>query len=87
MAAIAVTCVAAMLTYALNSVHEFRMQTPLIAAVILSNVACCWALIPLYGLSGAGMAGVISGMLQIAGAIVLLARAVRRERAARRRER
>jgi O-antigen/teichoic acid export membrane protein len=70
--------IAGTLGYVITSVRAFDAQLPLFCAVAASCAAASWLLVPRLGLMGAPAALAIAACVQVAGELVILARAFRR---------
>ncbi|MGA2275380.1 MAG: oligosaccharide flippase family protein [Bryobacteraceae bacterium] len=68
---------ASALGYAITSARAFAPQAPLHAAVAVSAGIASWLLVPRLGLSGAALALAIASLVQIAGDLFILRRALR----------
>lgn len=67
---------AIMLGFVLTSARSFGPQMPLLAVVTLTSGLASWMLVPAIGLGGAAAAIALAGCVQIAGAVVILRRAM-----------
>lgn len=65
-----------MLGFVLTSARSFGPQMPLLAVVTVASGAASWMLVPTIGLGGAAAAIALAGGVQIAGAVVILRRAM-----------
>ena len=70
--------VAIILGYVLTSVRSFGPQMPLLLAVTGAAALASWRLVPAMGLGGAAVAIAVAACVQIAGALLILGRAMRR---------
>jgi O-antigen/teichoic acid export membrane protein len=70
--------VAIMLGYVLTSARSFGPQMPLLVAATMAAALASWRLVPAMGLSGAAVAIALAACVQIAGAMLILDRAMRR---------
>ncbi len=59
--------IATFMGFAATSAQSFRAQVPVIAGMTVTTLAGSWLLIPLLGLNGAGIALLLSAMVQLAG--------------------
>jgi O-antigen/teichoic acid export membrane protein len=71
------TYTAGALGYVITSTRRFAPQAPLHAAVAVSAGIASWLLVPRWGLSGAALALAIAAVVQIAGDLIILRRALR----------
>jgi O-antigen/teichoic acid export membrane protein len=62
-----ISTIATFMGVAATSAQSFRAQVPVIAATTITTLAGSWLLVPLLGLDGAGIALLISAMVQLAG--------------------
>ena len=67
-----------MLGYSVTAARLFRAQMPLFALIVAVSAICSWWLIPAHGLFGAAWVPVITATVQVAGLLLLLAWALRR---------
>jgi O-antigen/teichoic acid export membrane protein len=65
------------LGYVVTSTRSFAPQAPLHAAVAASAGIASWLLVPRFGLAGAALALAAAALVQIAGDLVILRRALR----------
>lgn len=68
---------ASALGYVITSTRSFAPQAPLHAAVAVSAGVSSWVLVPRWGLSGGALALAIASVVQIAGDVIILRRALR----------
>lgn len=71
----AIGFVGSMLGYGLTAAGAFRVQAPIYATGVLVNIAACWALIPVSGLTGAAWALIGSNSVLLLLSAVALMRA------------
>lgn len=71
--------VAITLGYLITSARSFAVQMPLLACVAAVCAIASWRLVPAMGLFGAALALGLAGGVQIAGAVLLLRRALRQQ--------
>jgi O-antigen/teichoic acid export membrane protein len=71
------TYTAGALGYVITSARAFAPQAPLHAAVAVSAGVASWLLVPRLGLNGAALALAIASLVQIAGDLIILRRALR----------
>jgi O-antigen/teichoic acid export membrane protein len=69
---------AIMLGFVLTSARSFKPQMPLLAAVTATSALASWLLVPTIGLGGAAVAIALAACVQIAGAALILRRAMSR---------
>ena len=62
-----ISTVATFMGFAATSAQSFRAQVPVIVAMTTTTLAGSWLLVPLLGLNGAGIALLISAIVQLAG--------------------
>jgi O-antigen/teichoic acid export membrane protein len=62
-----VSTIATFMGCAATSAQSFRAQVPVIAGMTITTLAGSWILVPLLGLNGAGIALLISAIVQLAG--------------------
>ena len=62
-----VSTIATFMGFAATSAQSFRAQVPVIAGMAITTLAVSWLLIPRLGLNGAGIALLISAVVQLAG--------------------
>jgi O-antigen/teichoic acid export membrane protein len=62
-----ISTIATFMGFAATSAQSFRAQVPVIAGMTITTLAGSWILIPLLGLNGAGIALLISAIVQLAG--------------------
>lgn len=62
-----ISTIATFMGFAATSAQSFRAQVPVIAAMTITTLAVSWLLVPLLGLNGAGMALLISAIVQMVG--------------------
>jgi hypothetical protein len=68
--------VAVMLGYAITSTRAFAAQIPLFIAVAAAAAVTSYLAVPHMGLSGGALAIAVAGCVQIAGAVLILSRAL-----------
>jgi O-antigen/teichoic acid export membrane protein len=81
MVAATVSYVASMLGFGMTAARSFKAQAPLFAVVTATTIAGSALLIPSYHLVGAAYALGAASMLQLAGSLWVILRALRRRRA------
>jgi O-antigen/teichoic acid export membrane protein len=69
--------VATFLDYGMSAARYFRVQVPLLAAVIVTVALVCLWLIPLHGLRGAAIAVLLSTLVRLGGSLVIVWHALR----------
>ena len=62
-----ISTIATFMGFAATSAQSFRAQVPVIAAMSITTLVGSWLLVPLLGLNGAGIALLISAIVQLAG--------------------
>jgi O-antigen/teichoic acid export membrane protein len=72
-----VAYLASILNCAMNAVHQFRQQLPLFIATSAATGLACLILIPKYGLYGAALGMTVGFGLQLGGATLIVASALR----------
>ncbi len=72
-----ISTVATFMGFAATSTQSFRAQVPVIALMTMTTLAASWLLIPYLGLNGAGIALLISAMVQLAGLTLVTWKALR----------
>jgi len=72
-----VAYVASIMNCALNAVHRYSQQLPLIAATVCATAFACFLLIPAYSMNGAALALTAGYGLQAAGSAIIVGRALR----------
>lgn len=75
-----VSTVGSFLGFAATSAQSFRAQVPVIAAMTGTTLAASWVLVPRMGLNGAGVALLISAVVQLVGLTVVIWKAMRARR-------
>ena len=69
---------AIMLGYIITSTRAFVQQIPLLSAAVTTSAAASLLFVPRFGLNGAVLVLAAAGCVQVAGALLILRRAVRR---------
>jgi O-antigen/teichoic acid export membrane protein len=75
-----ISTIATFMGFAATSAQSFRAQVPVIAAMTITTLAGSWLLIPLLGLNGAGIALLISAVVQLAGLTLVTWKAMKTRR-------
>ncbi len=75
-----ISIIATFMGCAATSAQSFRAQVPVIAGMTITTLAGSWILIPLQGLNGAGIALLISAMVQLAGLTLVTWKAINARR-------
>lgn len=75
-----VSTVATFMGFAATAAQSFRAQVPVIAAMTLTTLVSSWLLVPWLGLNGAGVALLISAIVQLAGLTLVTQRAMESRR-------
>jgi O-antigen/teichoic acid export membrane protein len=69
--------VATFLDYGMSAARYFRVQVPLLAAVMGTAALACFWLIPSHGLRGAAMAVVLTTLVRVGGSLIIVLHALR----------
>jgi O-antigen/teichoic acid export membrane protein len=80
-AASGVTAVASFLGYGMSAARCFREQLPVTIVTVTTCAAAAYLLTPIWGLTGTAIAILLSAVAQVAGSLIVLAKAVRMVRA------
>ena len=72
-----VIAVASFLSYGMSAARRFREQLPVTIATVTTCATAAFLLTPRWGLTGAAIAILLSGVAQVAGSLIVLAKAVR----------
>jgi O-antigen/teichoic acid export membrane protein len=64
---VGVSAIGSFMGVAATSAQSFRAQVPVIAAMTITTLATSWILVPLLGLNGAGIALLLSAIVQLCG--------------------
>lgn len=73
-----VAIIASFLNFGMVAVRSFDWQPLLFLLAIATTLLACAYLIPLYGLKGAALAQIASSLVQVAGSLIIIVRALRR---------
>ena len=75
-----ISTIATFMGFAATSAQSFRAQVPVIALMTITTLAGSWVLIPQIGLNGAGIALLISAIVQLAGLTLVTWKAINARR-------
>jgi O-antigen/teichoic acid export membrane protein len=75
-----ISTIATFMGFAATSAQSFRAQVYVIAAMTIATLAGSWLLIPLLGLNGAGIALLVSAIVQLAGLTLVTCKAMNARR-------
>lgn len=75
-----ISTIATFMGFAATSAQSFRAQVPVIVVMTITTLAGCWLLVPRLGLNGAGIALLISAIVQCAGLAVVTWKAMKARR-------
>lgn len=75
-----ISTIATFMGFAATSAQSFRAQVPVIAAMTFATLLASWILVPVFGLNGAGIALLISALVQLAGLALVTHYAVKARR-------